>query len=150
MSIHGIPGTSPCGGSIPSCTKPTGNVVPLLYEIRHALERWLDSGEEHAIDLRGIPMAPGEEDHLLETLGEGEVLADLSLTGRSVVLETRFPAVWLVTHYNIDDTITGRFIEVCEIPAILKSQAEDARSGLEHLDSLLSDNTAIVRAEARQ
>ena len=139
MTVHGTPGTSPGCGSDTPCNIPTGNVVPLLHEILHALERWLDDGEEHAIDLRGIPMAPGEEDQLIETLGEGEIRADLSLTGRSVVSETRFPAVWLVTHYNTDDTIIGRFIEVCEMPAILKSQAEDARTGLEYLESLLSE-----------
>lgn len=121
------------------CQVPTGNVLPLLHEIRHALERWLDSGEDYAIDLRGIPMAPGEEAQLIETLGEGEIRADLSLTGKSEVLETRFPAVWLVTHYNTDDRIVGRYIEVCEMPAILKSQTEDVRGGLARLDSLLNE-----------
>lgn len=140
MTIHTTPGAGPGCSSASQCNVPTGNVAPLLHEIRHALERWLDSGEEYAIDLRGIPMAPGEEDQLIETLGEGEARADLSLTGATEVVETRFPAVWLVTHYNVDDTIIGRFIEVCEIPAILKSQTEDAQYGLEHLESLLSEN----------
>lgn len=140
MTVHGTPGASPGCGSDTPCNIPTGNVAPLLHEIRHALERWLQSGEQHAIDLHGLPMAPGEEHQLLETLGEGEVHADLSLSGKSVVIETRFPAVWLVTHYNTDDSITGRFIEVCEMPAILKSQAEDARTGFEYLENLLSEN----------
>ncbi|HHJ17986.1 MAG TPA: hydrogenase expression/formation protein [Gammaproteobacteria bacterium] len=140
MTVHGTPGTSPGCGSGSPCEIPTGNLIPLLHEIRHALERWLDSGEEHAIDLRGIPMAPGEEDQLLATLGEGELHADLSLTGKSVVIETRFPAVWLVTHYNTDERIVGRYIEVCEMPAILKSQTEDARAGLEYLGKLLNEN----------
>ena len=51
----------------------TGNVVPLLHEIRHALERLVDSGEPTMIDLRGIPLAPGEEDALESALGSGEV-----------------------------------------------------------------------------
>ncbi|MFQ5645226.1 MAG: hydrogenase expression/formation C-terminal domain-containing protein [Thiogranum sp.] len=138
MTAHGTPDTSPGCASGTACNVPTGNLVPLLHEIRHALERWLDSGEEHAIDLRGIPMAPGEEDRLLETLGSGEVHAELSLTSRSVVLETRFPAVWLVTHYNADDAITGRVIEICAMPAIMQSQTEDARAGLEYLGNLLN------------
>ena len=140
MTVHVAPEISPACGSAASCSVPTGNITPLLHEIRHALERWLEHGEAYAIDLRGLPMAPGEEDQLLNTLGEGEVHADLSLTGKSVVLETRFPAVWLVTHYNTDDTIVGRFIEICEMPAILKSQAEDARDGLEYLESVLSQD----------
>ena len=117
---------------------PTGNVTPLLHEIRHALEQWLDKGEEHAIDLRGIPMTAAEEQKLTEVLGEGELAARLSLVGISEVIETRFPAVWMITHYNEDDTIVGRYIEICEIPAILKSQQEDARAGLEQLGELLA------------
>ncbi|MEA2078359.1 MAG: hydrogenase expression/formation C-terminal domain-containing protein [Pseudomonadota bacterium] len=121
------------------CAPPTGNLVPLLHEIRHALTRWLEQGEEHVIDLRSIPLAPGEEDRLLEHLGEGEVKARLSILGPSDIIETRYPAVWLITHYNENESITGRFIEVCEVPGILKSQADDSRAGLEHLEDELSN-----------
>lgn len=117
---------------------PTGNVAPLLHEIRHALQQWLDKGEEHAIDLRGIPMTAAEEQKLTEVLGEGELVARLSLVGISEVIETRFPAVWMITHYNEEDKIVGRYIEICAVPAIVKSQQEDARAGLERLGELLS------------
>jgi hydrogenase-1 operon protein HyaF len=121
------------------CAPPTGNLVPLLHEIRHALTRWLEQGEEHVIDLRSIPLAPGEEDSLLEQLGEGEVNARLSITGPSDIIETRYPAVWLITHYNENESIIGRFIEICEVPGILKSQADDIRAGLERLEDQLSN-----------
>ena len=121
------------------CAPPTGNLVPLLHEIRHALTRWLEQGEEHVIDLRSIPLAPGEEDSLLEQLGEGEVNARLSISGPSAIIETRYPGVWLITHYNENENIIGRFIEVCEVPGILKSQAEDSRAGLERLENDLSN-----------
>lgn len=138
---------SPAAGRIGDCSietdgaVPTGNVAPLLHEIRHALERWLDEGEEHAIDLRGIPMAPGEEEQILATLGEGEVSVALALLGPSQVIETRFPGVWLITHCNTEEQIIGRYVEICELPAILKSQTEDARAGLQALDELLSHAT---------
>lgn len=140
MTVRGTPGGSPGCGEASPCTVPTGNVLPLLHEIRHALQRWLDGGEEYAIDLRGIPMAPGEEERLLETLGEGEARAELSLNGNSLVTETRFPGVWLISHYNSDDKLVGRFIEVCEMPAILKSQTADAHAGLEYLSNLLGED----------
>ena len=124
----------PTPGSI-----PTGNVEPVLFEIRHALERWLADGEVHSIDLRSLPMAPGEEERLLEILGEGEVCVELSIMGPSEIIETRFPGVWLVTHYNADDVIMGRYIEVCAIPAILKTQKEDAHEGLARLGDELSN-----------
>ena len=123
----------------PPCAPPTGNLIPLLHEIRHALTRWLEQGEEHVIDLRSIPLAPGEEDRLIEQLGAGEVNARLSILGPSDIIETRYPGAWLITHYNENESITGRFIEVCEVPGILKSQADDIRAGLERLEDQLSN-----------
>jgi len=137
MTADGMP-ASDVAASTP-CAPPTGNLIPLLHEIRHALTRWLEQGEEHVIDLRSIPLAPGEEDSLLEQLGEGEVNARLSISGPSNIIETRYPGVWLITHYNENENIIGRFIEVCEVPGILKSQAEDSRAGLERLENDLSN-----------
>jgi len=137
MTANGMPASS-FAASAP-CTPPTGNLIPLLHEIRHALTRWLEHGEEHVIDLRSIPLAPGEEDRLIEQLGAGEVNARLSILGPSDIIETRYPGAWLITHYNENESIIGRFIEVCEVPGILKSQADDIRAGLEHLEDQLSN-----------
>ena len=134
---HGFsPGIDPALAS--PCSVATGNLVPLLHEIRHALARWLDDGHTHAIDLRSIPMSPGEERRLLELLGDGEVRATLSALGSSEIAETAYPGVWVVTHYNDDEVLVGRFVEICGIPEILQSQAEDAAVALQHLDDLLS------------
>lgn len=115
----------------------THNVKPLLHEIRHALAQLLESGSVTTIDLRSIPLAPGEEERLLAVLGEGEIHAQLSALGPSEIIETRFPGVWLVTHHNAQDEIIGRFIEVCEMPRILMAQAEDIRDGLSALAAQL-------------
>ena len=116
----------------------THNVVPLLHEIRHGLARLLDSEAATTIDLRGIPMAPGEEERILSELGTGEVQARLSALGPSEIIETRFPGVWLVTHYNSENEVIGRFIEVCDMPQILKAQTEDIREGLAQLTARLA------------
>lgn len=121
------------------CSVPTGNLIPLLYEVRHALDRWLDIGAEHIIDLRSLPMGPGEEQRLLDILGRGEVETTLSALGSSDIFETAFNGVWLVTHRNDSGDLVGRYIEICEIPAILKSQPDDARAALQRLDELLSN-----------
>lgn len=115
----------------------TYNVQPLLHEIRHALAQLLESGSASIIDLRSIPLAPGEEERLLAVLGEGEIHAQLSALGPSDIIETRFPGVWLVTHYNAQDEVIGRFIEVCEMPRILMAQTEDISDGLEQLTAQL-------------
>ncbi|MGD8617593.1 MAG: hydrogenase expression/formation C-terminal domain-containing protein [Gammaproteobacteria bacterium] len=116
----------------------THNVTPLLHEIRHGLARLLENGAATTIDLRGIPMAPGEEERIIRELGTGEVQARLSALGPSEIMETRFPGVWLVTHYNGENEVIGKFIEVCDMPQILKAQAEDIREGLAQLTAQLA------------
>ena len=59
----------------------TGNVKPLLHEIRHALARLEEGGEGTVIDLQSLPLAPGEERRIEETLGKGEVSAELNALG---------------------------------------------------------------------
>ena len=111
----------------------TWNVKPILHEIRHALDKLLSTGESTIIDLRSIPLAPGEEDSIIETLGQGEVQARLDVLGPSEIYETQYAGVWLVTHYNDSDNIVSRFIEITELPDVLKSQREDVVHALDAL-----------------
>jgi len=116
----------------------THNVQPLLHEIRHALVTLLDDGGSTVIDLRSLPLAPGEEQKLLDKLGQGEVHARLQALGPSEIVETRYPGVWVVVHFNNDNEVIGKFIEVCDIPDLLRSQQEDIRQGLEQLQAQLA------------
>ena len=119
----------------------THNVRPLLHEIKHALDNLIETGKTTMIDLRSIPLAPGEEEKILQTLGEGEVQAQLSLLGLSEVSETRFAGVWIVTHYNDEQHIISRFIEVTTIPDILCSQTEDVIEAYSRLTLNLEDDS---------
>ena len=112
----------------------TGNVPPLLHEIRHALERLARGEAGTTIDLRGLPLAPGEEERIETLLGEGEVRAELETLGTTLVQETAYPGVWLVTHRNADDAIVARFIEVTRMPDILMSQPQDIERGISRLE----------------
>jgi hydrogenase-1 operon protein HyaF len=116
----------------------THNVKPLLHEIRHALAALLEDGERTIIDLRSMPLAPGEEQHLLDELGQGEVSARFNALGPSEIIETRFSGVWVVVHYNSNDEVIGKFVEVCDIPDLLRSQREDIQQGLELLQTQLA------------
>ena len=116
-----------------------GNAVPLLHEIRHALQKLLDTGEQTSIDLRSVPMGPGDEDRLLDALGRGEVEAELNALGRSLIRETGISGVWLVEHYGPEGELTAKFMEVAWIPSILKAQTEDVREGLQRLSRRLAD-----------
>lgn len=117
----------------------TGNVEPLLHEIRHALKRLAQGKDGTVIDLKRLPFAPGEEERLEAILGQGEVRAELQALGPTVVQETSYPGVWLVTHYNNDDAITARFIEVTRMPEVLMSQQEDIEVGINKLESELQE-----------
>jgi hypothetical protein len=46
----------------------------------------------------------------------------------------------VVTHYNHDDKIVGKFVEVAVVPALLRSQAEDMAAGLRRLEARLMED----------
>ena len=125
----------------------TGNLVPILHEVRHALQRLQDQGEPTVIDLMAIPMAPAEEGQLVEVLGSGEIKAQLDALGPSEIYETEIAGVWFLTHYNADRERVGRFIEITRLPQILESPQADMRRGLieltERIESLRADELTI-------
>ncbi len=140
MSETAIPVTGEVKFNIHIGDELTQNVKPLLHEIKHALESLIENGETSIIDLRSIPLAPGEEDKILHTLGKGEVEAKLSALGLSEIIETQYAGVWVVTHYNDENNIISRFIEVTTMPNILSSQTEDIMAAYSSLTLDLDEN----------
>ncbi|MEY3220098.1 MAG: hypothetical protein RIT27_1455 [Pseudomonadota bacterium] len=118
----------------------TGNILPLLHEIRHALERLLSGEDSTVIDLQGLPFAPMERDELKGILGAGEVFAELRALGRSTFQETAISGVWWIEHYNTGDQIIARSIEICRIPALIMAQNADIQMGLQQLSEQLSNS----------
>ena len=116
----------------------TGNVEPLLHEIRHAVTCVAQGKEGTVIDLRRLPLAPGEEERIEAELGRGEVRAELDALGPTVVQETSYAGVWLVTHRNSEQKVVARFIEVTRIPELLQAQREDIERGIDRLESELA------------
>jgi len=112
----------------------TGNLTPLVHEIRHALFQLIESGKESSIDLRRLPLSPQEE-HQLETfLGYGEVKADIQALGDTVLIESRFSGVWLETHYNQTSDILGKYVHICICPQLIKAQHQDMSFSLSQLE----------------
>jgi hydrogenase-1 operon protein HyaF len=140
MSEATIPVTGEVKFNIHIGDELTQNVKPLLHEVKHALENLIEKGETSIIDLRSIPLAPGEEDKILNTLGKGEVQAQLDSLGLSEINETQYAGVWVVTHYNDEDSIISRFIEITRMPEILSSQTEDIRAAYSSLTLDLDEN----------
>jgi len=128
----------------------TQNVSPLLHEIKHGLDSLIETGKTSIIDLRSIPLAPGEEDKILHILGRGEVQAQLDALGMSEVIETQYTGVWLITHYNDEKQIISRFIEVTTMPEILCSQTEDIMAAYSHLTMMLEDEQQTNESSAEK
>jgi len=122
-------------------TESYANVLPLLHEVRHALERYQDSGEATTIDLRRIPMTACDEEELEGFLGVGEVNIEIVALGPSQIRETQFPAVWHIVHYNSDGEVAGKFVTVAAIPDLVMTRPEDAARGLRALQQRLNDLT---------
>lgn len=116
-----------------------GNIRALLAEIAARLEKLDDNDETGMIDLNSLPLAPGEYEQLRQTLGQGEVCARIEAIGASEIIETHYPGVWWVTHYDVEGDIVADMIEIAWLPEIIKSQPEDVHAGLERLKAQLNE-----------
>jgi hydrogenase-1 operon protein HyaF len=119
----------------------SGNADPILHEIRSLLKDLVTSGKSASIDLRSLPLLPSDYEKLKEVLGQGEVSATVDAMGLTQARETAVHGVWWVTHYNSDETIIAEFIEVTDMPEILRTHPADARAGLDLLQSRLTPAT---------
>lgn len=132
--FKGIPIETEAGGA------SAGFVDALLRELQTLLEALVERGEEGSIDLKSLPMGPGDHLRLRAALGEGEVTAVIQALGPTRVIETAFPGVWWITHYNVHDEVVAERIEVTSVPEIVKSPSADVAEGLQRLRSALRGN----------
>ena len=107
----------------------TGNLPGILSEIQYALEELLNTKTRkqntHKIDLRAMPWSVGEEQKLEEILGQG----------KSIFQETSYSGVWLITHYNEDNELISKIVEITYLPDMVLAQQEDIKSALDRLKS---------------
>lgn len=113
------------------------NALPVLHEIRHALAELAGGGEPTVIDLSAIPFGPGDREQLFQVLGEGEIKATLSAMGESLIRETAYPGVWLVTHLSPQGEELATHIEVARLPALLITPELDVKDALAALSARL-------------
>ena len=117
-----------------------GNIAALLTEIAGLLEVLLTTDTGSVIDLKSLPLSPHEYEQLRFTLGQGEVTARLEAIGPSEIIETQYPGVWWVTHYNVEGDIIADMIEIARIPTVLQSQTEDMQASLVRLQNMLKEH----------
>ncbi len=114
-----------------------GGVTAVLHEIVELLERLAATGEGGAIDLRSLPMAPGDHEHLRSALGEGEVSASFDALGPTRVRETGVAGVWWIEHRNAHGETLTELIEVTEVPEILAAARQDIGAAAQALRARL-------------
>jgi hydrogenase-1 operon protein HyaF len=118
---------------------PSAQVLAIASEIEQHLARLLSSGQNASIDLRSLPLAPGDYEALQALLGEGEVSARLDSLGPSSIYETAVPGVWWTVHRNANEEVMADLIEITDCPEIIKTQQAD-----------LAEAVARLRARTKQ
>lgn len=113
------------------------NGLAVVSEIAGMLKGLLESGEGGSIDLGSLPLGAADMALIEESLGEGEVSAEVDSLGLTLVRESGVPGVWWVTHLSESGDVMARFIEVAECPEILLAPHEDIQEGLDGLRARL-------------
>jgi len=126
----------------------SGNSIPILHEILHALRRLAATGETTRIDLTAIPFGPGDEEYLLSLLGRGEVEATIDALGLTRVTETAFPGVWILDYLNEQNRRLTLHLEISGIPSILRAQPRDVEDSITSLEAQLSLDPGASRSES--
>jgi len=120
--------------------EPVGNfsrVLAIVNEVESMLAKLADSGICGSIDLRSLPMGPGDRDVLRRIFAEGEVSAVIRALGQTHVYESVVRGVWWVAHRNEDGKVAAEFIEITHLPDILRTPPDDVADGLEMLHAQL-------------
>jgi hydrogenase-1 operon protein HyaF len=108
----------------------TENLRPLLLQIEEALQNLVDNDEPTTIDLGAMPFSAQDELDLRERLGQGEVNAEITAFGPTIVEETAYPGVWLVELKDAEDRRLTLHLEIARVPAMLVAPVDDVRDGL--------------------
>jgi hydrogenase-1 operon protein HyaF len=111
-----------------------GNGRALLHEIVNLLLHLLREDEPSHIDLRQMSLNQKDIDLLTETLGEGEIFAELAEYGVTRIRQTGIPGV---VHLDEEEQVISEFIEINYCPEALITPVEDIHDGREALQARL-------------
>lgn len=113
------------------------NAHALLHEIVKLLEQLLEQDQPSHIDLQAIPLSSEDLEILAETLGEGDINAEVFDYGVTRISATGIPGVWWVVQLDEAEQILGEFIEINYSPEAMIAASEDIREGREALKARL-------------
>ena len=119
--MHGLPEIPVIVNTEVNEAGVTDNVRALLSEISTMLAELINDSKSNSIDVRSLPLLPGEYDAIKTILGEGEIKASFDSLGPTHIYETGLAGVWWVRHENENDECVSDVIEITRIPGILES-----------------------------
>lgn len=108
----------PCAAN---CDALSPGGVAVLAEMERLLNDYQTFGHAGSIDLRWLPLVPGDLEKLRDILGTGEVAAIVDALGESTVKETAISCVWWITHRGGEDGLLGHWVEIAETASLLRS-----------------------------
>jgi hydrogenase-1 operon protein HyaF len=120
-----------------------GLVDALLMEVADLLQNLISHQRPGSIDLLGLPLSAACLAALEQRLGQGEISASLSVSGKSEIRDTKFPGVWWTSHTDEAGGLVAMLIEVAEVPDILRTSRVDMEHGHQRL--LCATNFAQAR-----
>ena len=123
---------------MPEAVMPEAVVMSLLAELSRLLERLVRTEETAAIDLRSLPITPGDRAALTTALGRGEVRVTVESGGRSELVETGYPGIWWVRHLGAGDRVLTERIEIAPVPEALAAAPADIAAAADRLAAHLA------------
>ena len=117
----------------------SGPVRAILQELMDMVISLVETGATNYVDLKSLPLAPGDLEQLRLILGEGEVEAIVTALGPTHIHETLVPGVWWVTHKNSNEEVISEFIEVTSLPEILLTQHEEIWNSVDVLKGRIEE-----------
>lgn len=122
-------------------SSPASQVPAILTELQTKLDALCKQGISDSIDLRSLPMFPGDYEQLKAALGYGEIQVRIDAMGPTEIHETSLPGIWWIRHNNSENENIAEFIEITTLPAILKTADEDIQQSGQRLQRLIDSYT---------
>jgi len=113
---------------------PGGAVArALLSQIAEAVDVYIHHYIPEIIDIGALGLSAPERAILDQALGKGEISVEITVAGGSQIEETQFAGVWRVRHYGEGGALQTEWIEITDVPEIIKSDVADMAAGLKSL-----------------
>ncbi|WP_298134893.1 hydrogenase expression/formation C-terminal domain-containing protein [Acidiferrobacter sp.] len=133
IPIRPVTAGAPAGGALADA---------ILAEIASALHEYLDTRQNHVIDLTGMPLSREDRQRIDAYLGQGEVSMDIHALVHSHIEETAYAGVWRVRHYDMGGGVHSERIEIIDVPEIVRASSADMAHSARRIEALRAEEGA--------